>query len=498
MVGSPAAYKCCILGLLLCSIPVSSHSEVIPQDQIPEQDLLVIGVLDLNANNVNSGEAAAVTARLRVHLGRQSCFQVIERQKLTDMMDEMGFQVSGICNSDECIVEVGKILGVSKMIAGSVSRVGRVYSLQVRIIDVETSNIEHYALRDVTGIEEVFTIATQEVARELAQKMSSQVTMELPKSTQPLVATSGEVQLITEPEGAEILINNLQYGPTPLTLSLAVGRHELVYAKYEYLAYIDSIDVAGGQSQTIRVTLDPVPTGVIEIETPIVGASLFVDNKERGRTPLSGALVLSRGYHMLELQMSGQLIERKQVYVADTTSTVVFEAVAPSQREPELVKTGQIQVISEPAGAGILIDNRQYGTTPATLSLTAGRHEMVLALYEYLAHVDSIDVVGGEMRSIQTNLVPVPSGFIEVQAKVVGASVFVDNKERGVTPLADPLRVPQGYHIVELKKGGNQLEIKQVLVADTTSTVVRQRARWRQAGTKSHWPWTVTSPMSIQ
>lgn len=327
--ASPASYKCCFLSLLLFSVPVRSSLAVNPQGQTPDQDVLIIGVLDLNPNNVNPSETAAVTDRLRMHLGRQSVFQVIERQKLTDMMDEMGFQVSGLCDNDECIVEVGKILGVSKMVAGSVSRVGRLFSLQVRIIDIETSSIDHYALRDVSGIEELFTVATLEVAQELAQKISSQVrTSVTTRSVQPVVLTTGQLQVRSEPDGAEILVDNSRYGPAPLTLSLAVGTHELILVSHEYVAYIDTMEIKGGETRTINAVLIPVPTGLLEIQTQVTGASIFVDNKGRGITPLSEPLRLPQGYHIVELKMNGTPLEAKQVFVTGTPSTVVFESVA--------------------------------------------------------------------------------------------------------------------------------------------------------------------------
>ena len=466
MMGSPAAFQRCILSLLLLYIPTRSSFELIPQGQIPHEEVLIVGVLDLNPNNVDAGETAAVTDRLRMHLGRQSIFQVIERQKLTNMMTEMGFRVSGVCNTDECIVEVGKILGVRKMVAGSVSRVGRLYSLQVRIIDVESSTIDHYALRDVNGIEEVFTVATLEVARELAQKMSSQIrTSALPKSAQPVIPTTGQIRVVTEPEGAGILIDNMQYGSTPATLSLKAGRHELVLALYEYLAHIDSIDVVGGETQTIHTALIPIPTGLLEVQTQVVGASVFVDNKERGETPLAQPLRLPQGYHIVELLMGGKPIEIKQVFVADTTSTVVFEYVAPLQPLGSAVpSTGQIHVLTEPAGAEILIDNVQYGSTPATRSLAAGTYEIVLALNGYFAHIDSIAVVAGEFKTVQIELVPVPTGFLEIRSRTVGATVIVDKEEIGKTPLAEPLTLTQGYHVVELRKSGYKSETREVFI----------------------------------
>ena len=41
------------------------------------------------------------------------------------------------------------------MVAGSVSKVGNLYTLQVRIVDVSTSRIEEVAYEDVSGIEQI-------------------------------------------------------------------------------------------------------------------------------------------------------------------------------------------------------------------------------------------------------------------------------------------------------------------------------------------------------
>jgi hypothetical protein len=134
---------------------------------------LLVGVLELDPNNVDPGEARAIAERLRLYLGRQQIggqivFQVIERNKMETIMQELGFQLSGACDTDECVVQVGKVLGASKMVAGSVSKVGTLYSLQVRIVDMQTSKIEQQAFKDVDGIERVLTEATQSVAADLA------------------------------------------------------------------------------------------------------------------------------------------------------------------------------------------------------------------------------------------------------------------------------------------------------------------------------------------
>lgn len=165
-----------LLSLLLLLLPLSADAAVsggvLPAMQVQEhQERMLIGVLDLDPNNVKEGEARAIAERLRVKLAELEIFDVIERNKMETILEEQGFQHSGACNDIECIVDVGKILGVPKMVAGSVSQVGTLYSLQVRIIDVETAMIEYVAYKDMDGIEKVMTEAAGDVAQELANKV---------------------------------------------------------------------------------------------------------------------------------------------------------------------------------------------------------------------------------------------------------------------------------------------------------------------------------------
>ena len=105
------------------AVTASTNREQVTEPA-PAQEPLTIGVLDLDANGVEDYEARAIAERLRIYLGRTQVFQVIERNQMENIMEEMGFQFSGACDTDECVVQVGRMLGASKMVAGSVSRVG--------------------------------------------------------------------------------------------------------------------------------------------------------------------------------------------------------------------------------------------------------------------------------------------------------------------------------------------------------------------------------------
>jgi len=129
------------------------------------QDPLLVGVIDFETRGVEESEARTIADRMRIYLNRSEVFDVLERQRMNEILDEQGFQISGACDTDECVVQVGRILGARKMIAGSVSKLGMVYTLQMRIIDVTTGRIEETAYADTRGnIEEVLTDATLEAS----------------------------------------------------------------------------------------------------------------------------------------------------------------------------------------------------------------------------------------------------------------------------------------------------------------------------------------------
>ena len=69
---------------------------------------------------------------------------------MQEVLKEQGFQQPG-CTTDECIVEIGRLIGVEKIISGSISKIGNIYSVSSRIVNVETGEIENTAVFDHTG-----------------------------------------------------------------------------------------------------------------------------------------------------------------------------------------------------------------------------------------------------------------------------------------------------------------------------------------------------------
>ncbi|MBN2278984.1 MAG: DUF2380 domain-containing protein [Candidatus Marinimicrobia bacterium] len=116
-----------------------------------------IAVLNLDAFGISEPEVRALTNRLSIELFNTGRFSILERNQMEEILQEQGFQQTG-CTSSECAVEAGRLLNVEQMVTGSISKVGGIYSVEVRLIDVETGKIVAVGVEDIQGgIEEVLT-----------------------------------------------------------------------------------------------------------------------------------------------------------------------------------------------------------------------------------------------------------------------------------------------------------------------------------------------------
>tara|TARA_B100001250_G_C19791288_1_gene786638 strand:- start:621 stop:1742 length:1122 start_codon:yes stop_codon:yes gene_type:complete len=128
-----------------------------------------IAVIDLIGNNISDSDVKALSDRLRIELFNTKHFNVVERGMMEEILAEQGLQQSG-CTTNECIVEVGQLIGVNQIVGGSISRVGNTYSITARIVNVETGNIFHTTTYDYKGeIDELLISGMKKVAIDLTK-----------------------------------------------------------------------------------------------------------------------------------------------------------------------------------------------------------------------------------------------------------------------------------------------------------------------------------------
>jgi len=129
---------------------------------------ITIAVLEFEGKGVSQSETSTLTDRLRDEIFKTGVYNVLERGLMDDVLKEQGFQQSG-CVTSECAVEVGNMLGVQQMIGGSIGKVGNMYTVSARIIDVGTGEVLKSANYDlIGGIEELLMNGMNQVASELS------------------------------------------------------------------------------------------------------------------------------------------------------------------------------------------------------------------------------------------------------------------------------------------------------------------------------------------
>jgi TolB-like protein len=186
-----------------------------PSLQAQAKEKITIAVLTIESKGgISPSEAATLTDRLGSMLVNTNAFTVVDRSKMEEILQEQGFQQTG-CTSTECAVEVGRLLNVQKMVSGSIGKIGRTYTIDLALIDVQTSQIENSFIRDYQGEIDGLLKEMESIAHQIAAGSGSGAA--LPETEKHLLS------ITSKPSGAQVLINDKNVGTTPFSVRVPDG-----------------------------------------------------------------------------------------------------------------------------------------------------------------------------------------------------------------------------------------------------------------------------------
>jgi len=178
--GSAVGFNSIKIILLTTILALNLNGSLNAQTQI------TVAVIPFEGKGVSSQEASALSDRLAVELFLTGSLRVLERGKMDEILLEQDFQLSG-CATDECLVEVGQILGVEQIITGSISKIGNTFSVVAQLISVETSELQKVAIFDTEGsIDGVLKEGMRAIAQSLTTSTSDQIKIPASRETAPL------------------------------------------------------------------------------------------------------------------------------------------------------------------------------------------------------------------------------------------------------------------------------------------------------------------------
>jgi len=176
--------------ILLILLPVLTFSAEKPP---------AIAVMDLEANGISASDVAGLSNRLRSLLFNTQKFTVIERSRMNEILTEQGFQQSG-CTNTACAVEIGQLIGVEKIIMGSIDKVADIYSVNLRVVNVGTGQILQNVLEDCDDcrLKDVFKITLPNAVNLVAGLKRTKTQKKPQRDFESLEGDIGE-EMVAEP-----------------------------------------------------------------------------------------------------------------------------------------------------------------------------------------------------------------------------------------------------------------------------------------------------------
>ncbi len=157
-----------------------------------------IAVFDFIGNDINSNTARTLSDRLRIELVKYNFINVLERSRIDAILEEQAIHMSGCV--DECLVEVGKLLGATSIITGSIGKVGDYYTINARKINATTGKLENaFGYDSKLGIESLLVNGMNEVAYQIVygEKLSNTLQVIPKEPIDPVELMMGGIFCIT-------------------------------------------------------------------------------------------------------------------------------------------------------------------------------------------------------------------------------------------------------------------------------------------------------------
>lgn len=177
-----------LLALLLVILTISGS---LAADKTKKPEIMTvdnyIAVFDFEITTSDMGISRPLTESVRRELVLSGKYKVIDRGNMEKILGEQKLQMSG-CVSGECIVEAGQLLGVGKLISGTVSMVGKTYYLTLSLISVKTGEIENVAEDTCKCEVDELIGSTKRLAKKLLGEKVEQPVATEPKSVPTTIA----------------------------------------------------------------------------------------------------------------------------------------------------------------------------------------------------------------------------------------------------------------------------------------------------------------------
>ena len=278
------------------------------------------------------------------------------------------------------------------------------------------------------------------------------------------VFTARQITIHIEPRAEDINIGGSLIAPRfGGHFLLRPGPYTLHATRECYAALDQPFEVGAQKNQTLQFKMERLP-GRVSVQThsegqtgvPLTGARLLIDGQEVGVTPISN-LEVKAGSRIFEIQAENYQDIKTEAQIIGCPEAQSFEfALIPGWSD--------VFISSVPEGATVSVNGKAAGKTPVEIELSEGQYTLQISADGFKPWQTRLAVEPNQPQSIKDVRLQPADGTLALQTTPAGASVTIDQKFVGKTPLKVPLQADI-RHEIQISKAGYENAAQTVQVA---------------------------------
>jgi hypothetical protein len=182
-----------------------------------------------------------LSAKLREALFSTNKYEVIDKSNIEVILKQQGEQLKE-CYSQECAVEVGRLVTAQKILTGSVSKLGKAFSISLSLTNLESGLMEK--------------VVTEQCRCEL-EDLSDFVAALALKIIGEESKMEGKLEIKVTQTGADVEVDGRLIGSSPLTEPrvMKLGKHTVKISKTGYEPWQRDVTIENNKTISITATL---------------------------------------------------------------------------------------------------------------------------------------------------------------------------------------------------------------------------------------------------
>ena len=365
----------------------------------PRDDRPAISIIDFTGEDVSDKLLRACYQKLETSLIESNRFTVIAKNQREQILEEMKFQSSGVCD-EECAVEIGQLVGAEYLMLGEIIGFADLYQVNIKIVNIEKGDVVEKVTEEIEGKLPQLLKGMAESSREITRRIASggeQIVTQQP-GMEIAQKKYGSIIVESNPSGATVLIDNVKKGSTPLELNnIEVGTRKLKLIKTGYVTINKGIII--NEETPVNVSeVFILKTGDLTITSDPTESMVYLNGAYQGKTP----------YTIRELTIGDYNVTVSSENYHDENERVIVEYDRVNSKNFILQpKPGKVTIIVTPQEAKISVGYKKYNADAdgiASIELPVGRHKIDFRLKGYEPVTKNVTLSANEKKSLEVQM----------------------------------------------------------------------------------------------